>query len=412
MSDKIGVVFSAPVDPAGMVHHRITHLIAQAHNRYGAPDSPIDFRYQIHTSRPSTSTRNMQCGEFLRETDADYLIFCDADAMPDIDSLDLLIQGIQRPDVDVLFGWSVMMRDDGPIPNVTKVANDKGEAALSLEAVHAESGLVEITGGGCGSHCMVVTRDVVQRFYDEETLWMEDSFHRKWGHAAPPAEHGTRDRGHDYWFCHRAAALGFRLWVDNRVYWGHAKAIDLRQWYDQVMHLRHSVHASLDVIAELRGRLGNEAYTAAPELLLRLALEAKRLPESALVVECGSGLSSGVLMRCHCPERVVSLEEDETGLAPLPGAPEIDWYPREHWDSLEDIRLLFVDGPRGTTRGGRAGVMQLRARMAPGGVAIFDDVNRPADREVAEMWSEMRPCDVQEIRCRDGRAFAVVRDRA
>lgn len=410
MSDHPTVVFSVPIDDHGMLHHSIAHFFGQAER--ACAQRGIEFRYNIHTGKPNTSTRNRQCAEFLlRHPDADYLCFCDSDALPDAASFVLLLDGIQRPEVDVLFGWSLMVQDGNEvIPNVTEKANSDGEAKLSRRTVHHEApGLVEITGGGCGSHCMMLTRDVVQAFVDRGELWFEDHYFRDW--SGDREKYGTRSRGHDYYLCHRAAEWGFRLWVDNRVYWGHAKTIDLRQWYNQSEHLQQSINVALVLVDMMREKHGNTDWTASSEFLLRMAIEANRLRPGSLLVELGAGLSTEVLSRCH--DNVMSLEQDnpDHALTRLPGS-TVEWYPLSLFDAVPDrsIAMLVVDGPRGDTPGGRSGVLEIREKVAPGAVVMFDDVNRAAEVQVVEAWCDgLGDVEVERVPCSDGRAFAVMR---
>ena len=425
------VVFSVPTDTLGMHHLSITQFIGQAEK--ACAERGIKFTHNLVPAKPNTTTRNIQCNEFLwGYPDADAVAFCDADAIPDVPSFLLLLDAIEREDVDICYGWSLIYSDGELRPNVTGPPNAEQHGARKTDTVtpHRVGGLYEITGGAAGSHCMIVKRRVIATMVEKDIPPFEDIFYRD--HDAEPEaiqkewryRFGTRKRGHDFLLAERAAELGFRIWLDNRVYWGHVKPVDLRDWYDQVHAMSVNVRAQLPAINLLRELWGNEDWTVSAEFLMRMANEAVRVPHDRAILELGSGLSTAVLAKCH--PNVVALETNPECVgaegsrtkkatiiyAPLEDYGEFDWYARDAVDEAmggKPIGMLIVDGPPGTTRGGRIGCLQLRDRLAPGCVVMFDDVNRPQDLAVVEAWGEGMELTAGITTCADGRQFAVVK---
>jgi len=158
-------------------------------------------------------------------------------------------------------------------------------------------------------------------------------------------------------------------------------------------------------------------YAAAPDTLVHLTTLIDELPDGALVVEVGSGLSTiwlaAAARRSNRRVRIVSVDHDErwgadtaaavarltlgqwcevriAPLTPLPGASNdmTPWYDLAGFDDLTEISLLVVDGPPGATGPGARypAVPQLRDRLAPGVIIVFDDTDRPEEQEVLARW--------------------------
>lgn len=135
------------------------------------------------------------------------------------------------------------------------------------------------------------------------------------------------------------------------------------------------------------------------------------------VLECGSGASTvwtAAAIRHRGEGHVFSLENDKHfaeqtrhhlrahGLeqwatvidAPLvemdvPGVGRGLWYDLEGLGDTQEIDLLFVDGPPGST-GPLArypALPQLRPRLANGATVVLDDTHRTEERKIVKMWS-------------------------
>jgi hypothetical protein len=140
---------------------------------------------------------------------------------------------------------------------------------------------------------------------------------------------------------------------------------------------------------------------------LRAAL-AEASASDGPVLECGSGLTTLLLggLAAHTGRPLCSLEHDSTWRArvatalrrhavtgvdlracPLRAYGDFDWYDIAPADVPSDIALVICDGPPGTTRGGRYGLLPvLRQRLRPGCLILLDDAIRPEEQEIVRRW--------------------------
>lgn len=169
-------------------------------------------------------------------------------------------------------------------------------------------------------------------------------------------------------------------------------------------------------------------WAASPDLLLLLVslVEARR---PALIVECGSGLSTlwfaTALRRYQVDGRVVALEHHaefaertravlrthqldryvEVRDAPLVdfrlGDSDFAWYDQPAWSDLRDIALLFVDGPP-TDTGALArypALPLLSSRLGRHATVVLDDMIRPEEQQTLQRWlQEDSDFDVEHAR--------------
>lgn len=164
----------------------------------------------------------------------------------------------------------------------------------------------------------------------------------------------------------------------------------------------------------------SRVWAASPDLLLYMVdLVDRRRPE--LIVECGSGLSTlwfaFALRRFGVDGRVVSLEHledyaDQTrtlverhGVADLVEVRSADleqyefdgetfrWYGQKTWTDLDDIDLLFVDGPPAdtNTHARFPALPLLLDKLSPTGAVLLDDLVRTDEQEVLESWLSSYP---------------------
>lgn len=178
------------------------------------------------------------------------------------------------------------------------------------------------------------------------------------------------------------------------------------------------IEALIDLRSLLRPRRPmppSRGWAAAPTSLLQyIGHVLERKP--SMVVECGSGVSSvwvGYALERIGSGRCVALEHDthyaevtrkeierhgltdwvEVRTAPLKRVTvsneEYDWYDVSSVDDLQDIGVVFVDGPPGATGPvARYPAMPLlRDRCTAGAVFILDDAARPEEKEILEMWT-------------------------
>lgn len=155
---------------------------------------------------------------------------------------------------------------------------------------------------------------------------------------------------------------------------------------------------------------GNPAWSADATLLsaiLRDALEAR-----GPILECGSGLSTillGTLAQAtgqtlwtleHDPGwadrvrrelRLHGIQGVEIHQSPLRSHGDFDWY--DPPASLPPrFAMVVCDGPPGTTRGGRSGLVPvMKDRFGPSTVIYLDDIDRQAERETGKRWARELP---------------------
>lgn len=233
--------------------------------------------YRKPHDRPTASCRNRQVHVF-RETPYDYLLTMDADCTPtkadgspDIDGLLRLLNAIQNPEVDIVAGWTLIQREDAGdmVPCVVWPPDEKGEWPVDNGRPYLQANpMQEITGGGVGTHCMMIKRRVFDGFLAAGRIWFEDIIDRD---PSSP-DFGCRRVGHDFMFTRTAADLGYRVWLRNDVLWGHRKDVDLRWVHDVVRGLTKRIDAHALIAKALK-------FLLSPGLVLRAAEEIEQLGE-------------------------------------------------------------------------------------------------------------------------------------
>lgn len=152
----------------------------------------------------------------------------------------------------------------------------------------------------------------------------------------------------------------------------------------------------------------NESWSAWTEYLQACLLACSE--SEGPVLECGSGLST-LLMGVVLQERgqqLHSLEHHEQWaarqrrfldqldirsvtlhLAPISSYGTFDWYQAPLEKMPRDFNLVICDGPPGSTRGGRTGMLPImRKQLAPHCRIFVDDVNRPDESAMLKRWAE------------------------
>jgi hypothetical protein len=171
----------------------------------------------------------------------------------------------------------------------------------------------------------------------------------------------------------------------------------------------------------------NDGFVANPEYLEAVAEHSVKT--EGPVLECGSGVTT-ILMGILCGKRniaVWSLEHyDEwrqrvSGVlsdneiagvhvcsAPLVEYGEFVWYDPPLAQMPKAFSLVICDGPPGTTRGGRYGLLPLLGdRLPPGATILLDDAGRPGEAELIKHWEKEAEFEI-EIRGSQEHVFAVM----
>jgi hypothetical protein len=151
---------------------------------------------------------------------------------------------------------------------------------------------------------------------------------------------------------------------------------------------------------------GNEGWSALSEYLAACIRHA--LISRGPILECGAGLSTvlvGIIAtRCgrthwvleHAEEwatkvqRCVNrykLDSVVLSLKPLRDYGAFCWYDPPLASMPESFSLVICDGPPGSTRGGRYGLVPvMRERLGPGCVVLVDDASRKEERAITRRW--------------------------
>lgn len=124
-------------------------------------------------------------------------------------------------------------------------------------------------------------------------------------------------------------------------------------------------------------------------------------------IECGSGLSTLLLgaIADRRGKRHIAIEHQEKWaviirsllqrykirtsvviLAPLKSYGEFDWYDVPLDALPERFDLIICDGPPGSTKGGRYGMLPILGNRLRGAVIMLDDAIRAEERSVARRW--------------------------
>ena len=149
----------------------------------------------IYTSRNDLATQAIQI-------DADYVMWLDSDMVLKPDTMDRMLDTMQKNDIDILTGLYFRR-----VPPYSPVLFDKlemrGEACLWSEYKTIPEGLFEV--GGCGFGCVLMKTDV---FFDVQS---------RFGNMFAP----IANTGEDLAFCWRARNCGYKIICDPSVICGH-----------------------------------------------------------------------------------------------------------------------------------------------------------------------------------------------
>lgn len=194
--------------------------------------------------RPTMACRNNQIRRFL-ETPATVFLTMDWDCnpfrngIPDIDGLSWMLDSMKKPEIDVVYGWTLIYTGEHMVPCVMKQTVGRGVWPLDFAMPYEKEPLHDLQGGAVGSHCFMAKRKVFLGMIAPGKLWFDDVHERD----PESPKYGGRIQGHDVSFCRQAQDRGFRLWLDNRILWGHMKEVDLRWVHDLVRELTRRIDA-------------------------------------------------------------------------------------------------------------------------------------------------------------------------
>jgi hypothetical protein len=147
------------------------------------------------------------------------------------------------------------------------------------------------------------------------------------------------------------------------------------------------------------------------------------------ILECGTGLTTIILglLAGRRGVEVWSLENSEEwhhriggtlkhhgikdvriSLAPLRDYQGFCWYDPPLLEMPNQFSLVVCDGPPGTTKGGRYGLMPILGnRLVAGSVVLLDDAERPGEIESLNRWKSEVRLDIRIVEKSSG-TFAVI----
>jgi hypothetical protein len=195
----------------------------------------------------------------------------------------------------------------------------------------------------------------------------------------------------------------------------------------EVRQLPEGQFPSRQLLHELQVGWGNEGFAARYDFLEEVI--ARAAETRGPILECGSGLTT-LLIGLYAGRRGVktwSLEHTsewrarvmvvlrrnhvpgvDVCFAPLREYGDFAWYDPPFDELPENFSLVICDGPPGTIRGGRYGLLPvLGARLSEGALILLDDADREGEAEVLRRWASERKVSVN-LRATPSGAFASV----
>ena len=168
------------------------------------------------------------------------------------------------------------------------------------------------------------------------------------------------------------------------------------------------VHSKNAVLSDLIYGWGNESWSALDEYLSACIEHA--LNSQGPILECGSGLSTilvGAIAKQrglshwaleHTPGWAEKVQKRLNGynidtvvlcVKPLKDYGDYSWYDVPLESMPASFSLVICDGPPGSTKGGRYGLVPvMRKRLKAGCIILLDDVAREQELSITQKWED------------------------
>ena len=182
----------------------------------------------------------------------------------------------------------------------------------------------------------------------------------------------------------------------------------LEQTLNEIARLPVGTLPSPALLQKLQIGWDNEGMAAQTAYLREVAQHAAQT--TGPILECGSGLTTFILgflagrrgFETWTLEHVAdyhkrvsetltrhSIPRVNNCLVPLRDYGEFSWYDPPLERLPDRFSLIVCDGPPGSTKGGRYGVVPvLKTRIAAGTIILLDDADREAETDALRRWSE------------------------
>jgi Methyltransferase domain len=181
-------------------------------------------------------------------------------------------------------------------------------------------------------------------------------------------------------------------------------------------------------LSELISGWSNDGYVANLEYLEAVAKSSVQTPGP--VLECGSGATT-LLLGILCGRRDVEVWSLENSVewqervmealksigissvhvctSPLIEYGDFVWYDPPLAQMPKEFSLVICDGPPGTTKGGRYGLLPVMGNRLPSGSTILlDDAGRPGEVELIKKWEDEASFETEVIKTQ-GSEYALMR---
>ena len=204
----------------------------------------------------------------------------------------------------------------------------------------------------------------------------------------------------------------------------------LREAIKSIRQLPDGQVPSRELLSQLIKGWSNEGFAANLDYLEEIAKQS--LNSDGPILECGSGASTILLGILSARRHIMvwSLENSpEWGLrvsevletngisgvrvcsSPLIEYGEFVWYDPPLAEMPKEFSLVICDGPPGSTRGGRYGLLPvMQDRLPIGSTILLDDAGRSDEAEIIRRW-ENEASFATQIVSASGGTYAVMRRR-
>lgn len=206
------------------------------------------------------------------------------------------------------------------------------------------------------------------------------------------------------------------------------KERQLRSAIGAIAHLPIAENPSRQLLSDLIAGWDNEGFVADLDYADELARRATTT--TGPILECGTGMTTIILglLAGRRGVEIWSLENSSEWhhkisgtlkhhgindvricLAPLRDYGGYSWYDPGRLELPKEFSLVVCDGPPGTTKGGRYGLMPvLGNRFSAGSIILLDDAERPGEMESLYRWQTEVPLDIDIVEKSSG-TFAIIK---